>query len=204
MPSSYKGFTTISIPVTVPTSIEVQNNAIVAQSRNPFTGQTQQFSWNVQYKEISVSLPPMVSSDAQPWLGFFDTLNGTQNVFSFPAPVVLQFPYELSVATGFTASATSSTITLSSYGTSTVNDAYKNDVIEIAQGTGTGQAVTITGYVGSTHTATVTPSFTTTPDTTSVFTVPRFFRLKTPNAKWSIKSPGALYYITFECTEVIA
>jgi hypothetical protein len=201
MPSPYFGFYTETIPLTVPSSIEVQNTAIVSQTRNPFTGQTIQYSWGVQYKEISVSLPPMYQSDANYWLTFFDTINGTANVFSFNGNTCRMFPYELTFCTGVVASSASTTVALSS-NASSVDGFYIGQTILIDYGTGSGQTNYITAYVGSSRTATVSTAWSTNPDTTSIFSIPRYFRLKSPTSQWSVKE-GVIYYFTFECQEVI-
>lgn len=54
---------------------------------------------------------------------------------------------------------------------SSVNSVYNGAMIFIESGTGAGQYREITGYVGSTRTATVTPNFATAPDGTSVVSV---------------------------------
>jgi hypothetical protein len=64
---------------------------------------------------------------------------------------------------------TSTTIILAATASAT-NDLYNNMTVYISSGTGSGQIKTITDYVGSTKTATVS-TWTTTPDTTSVYEV---------------------------------
>lgn len=72
--------------------------------------------------------------------------------------------------TGTATAGASSTITLPT-GFSVTDDAYNNLDIMITSGTGAGQRRTISDYVGSTKVATVSSSWTTTPDSTSVFVV---------------------------------
>ena len=77
------------------------------------------------------------------------------------------------VATGLTRTGTaqagaSSTITLDS-GASATNSFYNYQTIIIQSGTGAGQTALITGYVGSTKVATISGSWLTNPDNTSVF-----------------------------------
>ena len=198
----YFGFPTVTIPPTVPASIEMQNNAIVSQSVNPFTHQTQQFSWGVTYKDISVSLPPLTPVQAAPWLGFFDQLNGTANVFCFSPSVCLDFPYELSIASGYCVSSSGTSLNLASYGISATDGFYDGQTISIVEGTGAGQSGTVTAYDGSSRTVTLDSAFGTAVDSTSVFTIPRYWRMKSSASKWSIKT-GKLYYFTAEFTEVI-
>lgn len=61
-----------------------------------------------------------------------------------------------------------STITLDS-GASATDHLYEGLTVALLSATGVGQARIITGYVGSTKVATVTPAWTTAPDATSVF-----------------------------------
>ena len=67
---------------------------------------------------------------------------------------------------GTAQAAAAGTITLSSTAVAT-DDYYKGDVVFIASGTGIGQSRYIVSYVGSTKVATITPNWTTTPDSTS-------------------------------------
>jgi hypothetical protein len=66
--------------------------------------------------------------------------------------------------------ATISTVTLDD-DSSGANDAYLGSNVVIVSGTGLGQSRLITGYVGSTKIATITPNWTTLPDTTSAYSV---------------------------------
>lgn len=67
-------------------------------------------------------------------------------------------------------SATSTTIVFPN-GASAVNDQYTGQTIKIITGTGAGQTRKITGYVGVSRTATVSPAWTVTPDNTSTFKI---------------------------------
>jgi hypothetical protein len=64
----------------------------------------------------------------------------------------------------------STTIVLDT-GASATDGFYVNDIVTIVGGTGVGQARAITAYTGATKTATISPSWTTTPDNTSVFEI---------------------------------
>jgi hypothetical protein len=74
------------------------------------------------------------------------------------------------IRSGTATGGTSSTITLS-IGSSAVNDYYVNDLVYITSGVGAGQVRQITAYVAATRVATVTPAWTTTPTSSSVFAV---------------------------------
>lgn len=54
---------------------------------------------------------------------------------------------------------------------SAVDDFYKNALVLLTGGTGSGQSRTIGGYTGSTKVATVTPNWATSPDNTSTFAI---------------------------------
>lgn len=73
--------------------------------------------------------------------------------------------------TGTAQAGAASTITLAA-GASATNNAYKGMPISTTGGTGAGQKRVITGYVGSTKVATVTPAWTTQPDATTTYSIP--------------------------------
>jgi len=73
--------------------------------------------------------------------------------------------------TGTAQAGTSSTITLASTA-SVANDFYNNCKIKLISGTGSGATTyTITGYVGSTRVATISGTFSTTPNTSTVYQI---------------------------------
>ena len=74
------------------------------------------------------------------------------------------------VLVGTAQAGASSTITLTS-SASVVDDRYNNFTITITGGTGSGQSKLITDYVGSTKVATISGTWTTNPDNTSVYSI---------------------------------
>lgn len=72
-------------------------------------------------------------------------------------------------AIGTATAGTASTITLDAARSSSTSSFYNAATIEITAGTGVGQTATISSYVGSTHVATISGTWTTTPDNTSVY-----------------------------------
>lgn len=74
------------------------------------------------------------------------------------------------LASGTAQGGTTSTIQLAA-GESFADDELNGNIVKVTSGTGAGQARLITDYTGSTDTATVTPSWTTTPSTDSVYEV---------------------------------
>jgi hypothetical protein len=75
----------------------------------------------------------------------------------------------LQTISGTVQNATSTTIQLTT-GSST-DGAYNNQTLRITAGPGTGQTVVISGYAGSTRTATITPAWTITPTSSSSFVI---------------------------------
>lgn len=71
---------------------------------------------------------------------------------------------------GTATAGSANTITLQS-GASTINGTYNTQYVYIKAGTGAGQQRLITGYVGGTLVATVSPAWTTAPDATSTYGV---------------------------------
>jgi hypothetical protein len=67
----------------------------VAMTVSPFTGQQQIVNWNSTWMEASVTMPPMVTSDAQNWVAFLRNLKGTAGCFQFSAAFVAAYPWLL-------------------------------------------------------------------------------------------------------------
>jgi hypothetical protein len=84
---------------------------------------------------------------------------------------ILPFSGVLMTENGRVGAAAASSLTLASAGASSIDDTYNGSMIVIASGTGEDQARLITDYVGSTNVATVSPDWTTTPDTTSTYKI---------------------------------
>jgi hypothetical protein len=74
------------------------------------------------------------------------------------------------MTTGLAAASTGTTITLDTNSIGT-NSYYNGANIRIVSGTGVGQSAVISGYVGSTRIATISSTWTTNPDTTSVYSI---------------------------------
>jgi len=72
-------------------------------------------------------------------------------------------------AIGTATAGTVSTITLDAARSSSTSSFYNAATIEITAGTGAGQTATISSYVGSTHVATISGTWATNPDNTSVY-----------------------------------
>lgn len=88
----------------------------------------------------------------------------------YPTTVTGAYFANPSLTSGKAASSTSNTIVLDS-NASTVDGTYYNKGISIVAGTGAGQIRLITGYTGSTKTASLQNDWTVNPDTTSVYVV---------------------------------
>ena len=74
------------------------------------------------------------------------------------------------IATGTAQAGGASTITLANTSSST-NGFYNQEYVYITGGTGAGQRARITGYVGATNVATVTPAWSTQPTNTSTYSI---------------------------------
>ena len=107
-----------------------------------------------------------VATIAPPWIEVPDTTS----VFEILPGNVHAETNSKTVKVGLAQSGSLSTITLSS-DASSVNDYYKDDIVEIDFGTGEGQARVITAYNGTTKLASVTPDWITAPDSTSEYIV---------------------------------
>lgn len=76
---------TITYPLTFPSlgvaKVRITQNAVVAVSRSPFTGQEQVQEHPGQWFEMEISLPPMYREDYAEWDCFFLQLNGQAGTF---------------------------------------------------------------------------------------------------------------------------
>jgi hypothetical protein len=76
---------TITYPLAFPSlgvaKVRITQNAVVAVSRSPFTGQEQVQEHPGQWFECEISLPPMYRDDYAEWDSFFLQLNGRAGTF---------------------------------------------------------------------------------------------------------------------------
>ncbi|MEJ5250299.1 MAG: hypothetical protein WHX60_00295 [Armatimonadota bacterium] len=103
----------------------------------------------------------------------FTTRPLVQAIKTIPAIEILDGePYVGVLHEGTAQAATSDTITFAS-SASNRNDQYKDMLVKIVEGKGTGQVRLITSYSGSTRTAKVSPNWENLPDNTSVYKIVR-------------------------------
>lgn len=77
----------LSYPLTHPATpgfraITWRSRGVVGVATSPFTGQRQTYAWPGQWWEVEVTLPPMLSATAEPWVAFLVGLNGLEGSFS--------------------------------------------------------------------------------------------------------------------------
>ena len=98
----------------------------------------------------------------------------THNITSSAGKLLrLVVPVTTALRTGTAQGGSSTTITLDS-GASAVNDFYVPSIVSITSGTGAGQSAIALSYVGATKVLTITDTFATPPDNTSVFSIDAF------------------------------
>jgi hypothetical protein len=73
-------------------AIEAALVAVVAMTRNPFTGAQWTQDWQAGWKELSLPLRPMTAVEAASWLTFLVALNGPANVFQFGSVFCALYP----------------------------------------------------------------------------------------------------------------
>lgn len=83
--------TAISYPISIPTNKKVgpvtfRPRSIVGNSPSQFTGASQSQKHQGQWWEFDASLPPMLRADAEEWISFFLSLNGSYGRFLFGDP----------------------------------------------------------------------------------------------------------------------
>ena len=81
----------ISYPLSLPTSIGIANITLTAEnavaiSQSPFTYSQQIVKHQGERWSASVSLPPMLRSDAEPWVAFLLSLKGQYGTFLLGDP----------------------------------------------------------------------------------------------------------------------
>jgi len=77
----------LSYPLTHPTtpgfsSITWRPRSVVGVASSPFTGQRQTYAWPGQWWEVDITLPPMKTATAEPWVAFLIGLNGQEGTFN--------------------------------------------------------------------------------------------------------------------------
>lgn len=83
--STYNGWPVTSLPTTpAPKSVEPVYDYIAGASTNPFTGQQQVYDWNASYTGMTVTMPPMDSSDGMTWATALVACKGPISVFVLP------------------------------------------------------------------------------------------------------------------------
>ena len=73
-------------------AIEAALVAVVAMTRNPFTGAQLTQDWQAGWLELSLPLRPMTAAEAAPWLVFLAALRGPANVFQFGSAFCAAYP----------------------------------------------------------------------------------------------------------------
>jgi len=96
--------------------------------------------------------------------------------------------------------AASSTVTLSIDATGALNEGYyantsNSNIISIVSGTGAGQQRTISSYVAATRVATVSSAWTTTPDTTSVYSIGRLTTTRSGDVVGILNIPTSTFRV---------
>ena len=83
MPVSYPA----SVPTSGVTSLNWTNMTSSLVSRSPFTFQGQAQSWGGSIRMASVTVDNLNREQAEDWIGFLDSLNGTIGTFLFGDPM---------------------------------------------------------------------------------------------------------------------
>lgn len=192
----------VTYPLNTPTNIGIANITFMAEnavaiSQSPFTFQQQVVAHPGQRWAASISLPPMLKQDAEPWVSFLLSLYGQVGTFLLsdpnnPAPRGTAISATL---TG-TAGSTSPTITMSgtllagdyfSIGTGATARLHK--VVQDRNGTGTVEIWPALRETVSAATLTLTQA-------------KGRFRLKENITQWNINEMST-YGITFDCVEAL-
>ena len=72
----------ISIPAArAPSRVDIRARSTVGLSASPFTGSQQTYVHPGEVWEMDITLPPLVQSDAEKWVGFLLSLNGREGTF---------------------------------------------------------------------------------------------------------------------------
>ena len=101
---------------------------------------------------------------------------------------------------GLATSATSSTIVLAADASGANNETYygntsNSNIISIVGGTGAGQQATISSYVAGTRTVTISGTWSTTPDTTSVYSIGRLTTTRSGDVAGIFNIPASTFRV---------
>lgn len=192
----------ISYPINTPTNIGIANitfmaESAVAVSQSPFTFQQQVVAHPGQRWAASISLPPMLKQDAEPWVSFLLSLYGQVGTFLLsdpnnPAPRGTATSATLTGVAGTTSPAITMTGTL-----------LAGDYISITSGSSVRLHKVVQDRNGS-GTIEIWPSLreSVTDAPLTLTQAKGRFRLKENVTQWNINEMST-YGITFDCVEVL-
>lgn len=89
---TFNGWNIVALPcdtiarVTHPSSVEFDEQEVVATNASPFTGQEQVYDWMQSWWEATVSFPPMDRWSYDAWSAFISAVRGPLNVFLIGDP----------------------------------------------------------------------------------------------------------------------
>jgi hypothetical protein len=192
----------ISYPVALPThtgiaQIELRAINAVAYSSSPFTFAGQAHAYPGQMWQAEVSLPPMLTADAEQWLGFLLSLRGQFGTFLLGDPLRTS-PRGTATSATITGSAGDSSVSVTMTGTLLAGDylqlgsadgARLHKVVKDQSGSGTLEIWPALRVNRSSASATLTNA-------------QGVFRLSSNEQAWSINE-ASIYGITFAAREAI-
>lgn len=210
MPVSYPA----EIPTSGITSLSWTNATASFISRSPFTfqGQSQSYPGAIRYAQITVD--NLNREDAEDWVGFLDSLNGTKGTFLFGDPMS-KVPMGTARGTALVNSANLTNrdaITAKNVPTtgSSSNFLKRGDWIQLGTGLNS-RLYKVVQNVNKNNTTGVTgimylwPSFRITPNVDDVITFENpkgLFRRSSGTFNYSEEN-GCIYSLSFDCEEVI-
>ena len=207
----------INYPLSLPTSIGIASITLTAQnavaiSQSPFTYAQQIVKHQGERWSASVSLPPMLRDNAEPWVAFILSLKGQSGTFLLGDPncKVPQGSAKTTMGTPLVNgdSQTGPTLNIDGLPTSVTGYLKAGDYIQLgASTTATLHKVLTDVDTNSSGQATLDlwPSIRTAPVDNSAVTLTNTvgkFRLSTNMQQWQINDVSS-YGITFDCLEAI-
>ena len=207
----------ISYPISLPTNIGIANITFTAEnavaiSQSPFTYTQQVVKHQGERWKASVSLPPMLRDNAEPWVAFILSLRGPTGTFLLGDPNC-KFPQGSAKTTAGTpvvngAGQTGSSLDISGLPTSVTGYIKAGDYIQLgAYSTATLHKVLVNVDTNSSGQATleIWPAIRTAPASGATITLNNTvgkFRLSGNVQQWQINDISS-YGITFDCVEAI-
>lgn len=209
MPVSYPA----SMPTSGLTSLSWTNATSSTLTKSPFSFQGQAQSYGGAIRYASITVENLTRQDAEDWVGFLDSLNGTMGTFLFGDPMAVA-PMGVGGGSPTVRSINNTTRDSISANTSLTSNVSawlrRGDWIQIGTGVDARlykvlNQVNITGSTGASNTINLWPTYRRTPvvGESIIINSPKGLFRRSSAAYSYTEDNGCKYGLSFDCEEVI-